>query len=103
MARKTEQEVRRTLEFLNETDNIDFDPAFVDRVCNRMARMPVGGGMTYRGLLSSAVIVLFLLILNIMAGLALYEDRMPAEDSTESYASIMANEYLIDQDVEMTF
>ena len=103
MARKTEQEVSRTLEFLNETDLIEIDPAFVDRVCSRTAGISGGNRIKYRNLKSSAMIALILLILNITTSLVLYKDRKPAEGQTNSYANIMANEYLSDRNAEMAF
>ena len=109
MARRTEQEVDRTLGFLNETDSLSVDPTFVDRVCSRTAGMPGGRGVRERGRFSSAMIILILLILNITAGLTMYEDRQSDKEqaisyeSYESYASIMADEYLSGQDMGMTF
>lgn len=98
-----EQEIDRTLEFLNETDNLSVDSAFVDRVCSRMAGMPGGRGGRNRVRFSSAIMVIILLILNITAGLVLYKDRGVIDESTDDNASVMAGEYLSEQDLGIEF
>jgi hypothetical protein len=106
MARKTEQEIHRTLEFLNDTDSIDFDPSFVDRVCSRTVGIPGRGGLKHRGILSSAVVIVILLILNLATSLMLIENRKPSTEQTigkENYAIIMAGEYFSDQDAALAF
>ncbi|MFC1765505.1 hypothetical protein ACFL6U_25965 [Planctomycetota bacterium] len=97
MKNRIQQEIDKTLDYLEEDLDIQVNPTFMQGLNSRMARLKITQAPAYRRRMSYPVVIVVLLMLNLGAGLLSVKARQPAADTSTSPESVLAQEYGLDQ------
>lgn len=105
MDKHIQQEIDKTLDCLEDGLDIPFNPLFMQGLNSRMARLQVSQDPGYRRRVSYPAVIVMLLVLNLGAGWMSFKARawQSVSETSDSPARILATEYGLGQQIQLSF
>lgn len=103
MDKRIEQEINKTLNCIEGNPDIQISPLFTENLNSKIASIKVSRITGYQSFVFYPALIVLLVILNFSTGFVSFKDHKQVNGSSNNQISILANEYGIGQNSDMTF
>jgi len=105
MDKRVQQEIDKTLDCFEDGLDIPVNPMFMQGLNSRMARLQVKQVSGHQRRISYPVVIVILLVLNLGTGLLSFKAKAwsSVSEASNSPASILAAEYGLGQQIQLSF